>query len=145
MSAPPPDRDVIAVRAGETLDAAAVGAYLEGKLPAARGVPEIWQFPGGHANLTYLIHYPGADYVLRRGPHGEVAASAHDMGREYRVLSVLYRAFPPAPRAYLYCEDRAVIGAPFFIMERRHGIVVRREVPPEFGSGGDPRVTRKLS
>src|SRR5919197_3052568 len=67
------------------------------------------------------------------------------MGREFRVLSRLYRVFPPAPRAFLYCEDRAVIGVPFFVMERRHGVVVRREVPPEFGGGHDPAVNRKLS
>jgi aminoglycoside phosphotransferase (APT) family kinase protein len=106
----------------------------------------VWQFPGGHANLTYLLHYPGArDYVLRRPPPGDLPASAHDMGREYRVLSVLHRVYPPAPRAFCYCEDRSVIGAPFFVMERRRGTVVRREVPPEFGGGADPVQNRKLS
>jgi aminoglycoside phosphotransferase (APT) family kinase protein len=141
----PPDPDVIAPRQGEELDAETVGKYLAGRMPGADGTPEIWQFPGGHANLTYLVHYPTANYVLRRGPHGDVAASAHDMGREYRVLSVLYRSFPLAPRAYVYCEDASVIGAKFFVMERRHGVVVRRDVPPEFGGGKDPAKTRKLS
>jgi len=141
-----PDPDVIPVRPGEEMDAAAVGAYLEGKLEDVRGVPQIWQFPGGHANLTYLVCYPGErDYVLRRPPPGDLPAGAHDMGREYRVLSVLYRTFPPAPRAFLYCEDRAVVGVPFFVMERRHGTVVRREVPPEFGGGTDRVANRKLS
>jgi aminoglycoside phosphotransferase (APT) family kinase protein len=141
-----PDPDVIAVRPGEEVDAEAVGAYLAGKIPDVRGTPEIWQFPGGHANLTYLIHYPGgADYVLRRPPPGDLPASAHDMGREYRVLSVLHRAFAAAPRAYVYCEDRSVIGAPFFVMERRRGTVVRREVPPQFGGGTDRDANRKLS
>jgi aminoglycoside phosphotransferase (APT) family kinase protein len=141
-----PDPDVIAVRPGEEVDAGAVGAYLAGKIPGVRGTPEIWQFPGGHANLTYLIHYPGGvDYVLRRPPPGDLPASAHDMGREYRVLSVLHRAFAAAPRAYVYCEDRSVIGAPFFVMERRRGTVVRREVPPQFGGGTDRDANRKLS
>jgi aminoglycoside phosphotransferase (APT) family kinase protein len=140
-----PDPDVIPVRAGEEIDAERVGAYVGGKIPGASGVPEVWQFPGGHANLTYLLHYPGADYVLRRPPPGDLPASAHDMGREYRVLSTLYRVFPPAPRAYLYCEDKAIIGAPFFVMERRHGVVVRREVPPAFGGGEDRVANRKLS
>jgi aminoglycoside phosphotransferase (APT) family kinase protein len=141
-----PESDVLPVRPGEEIDAAAVGAYLEDRIEGARGTPEIWQFPGGHANLTYLVPYPGGrDYVLRRPPPGDIPASAHDMGREYRVLSVLYRTFPPAPRAYLYCEDRAVIGAPFFVMERRRGTVVRREVPPEFGGGSDRTANRKLS
>jgi aminoglycoside phosphotransferase (APT) family kinase protein len=83
--------------------------------------------------------------VLRRPPHGDLAPGAHDMGREYRVLSVLHRAYPPAPRAFYFCEDRSVIGAPFFVMERRHGTVVRREVPPSFGGGKDPVANRKLS
>ena len=142
----PPDPDVVPVRPGEELNAAAVGAYLEGRLEAALGVPDVWQFPGGHANLTYLLHYPGGrDYVLRRPPPGDLPASAHDMGREYRVLSVLHRSFPPAPRAFLYCEDRTIIGVPFFVMERRRGTVVRREVPPEFGGGNDTATNRKLS
>ncbi len=136
----------MAFRDGEQIDAAALAPVLDGKLPGARGVPEMWQFGGGNANLTYLVRYPSGDeYVLRRPPHGPVAPSSHDMGREYRVLSVLYRAFPPAPRAYLYCEDASVIGAPFFVMERRRGIVVRKEVPPEFGGGKDPVANRKLS
>jgi aminoglycoside phosphotransferase (APT) family kinase protein len=146
MSEPrPPDPDVIPMRPGEELDAARVGAYLAGKIPGAEGVPDLWQFPGGHANLTYLVRYPAAAYVLRRGPHGDVAAGAHDMGREYRVLSVLHRTFPKAPRAFVYCEDRDVAGAPFFVMERRHGVVVRREVPAQFGGGQDPAAVRKLS
>jgi len=141
----PPDPDVIPVRPGEELDTVAVGAYLEGRIPGATGAPGIWQFPGGHANLTYLVHYPTADYVLRRPPPGDLPASAHDMGREYRVLSTLYRAFSPAPRAFVSCEDRSVIGAPFFVMERRHGVVVRREVPARFGGGQDRAANRKLS
>src|SRR6185369_18098821 len=113
-AATPPDPDVIAPRAGEELDAAAVARVVGGKMPGADGVPQIWQFPGGHANLTYLLQYSTAAYVLRRGPHGDVAAGAHDMGREYRVLSTLYRQFPLAPRAFVYCEDKSVIGAAFF-------------------------------
>ncbi len=145
MSHVAPDPDVVPVRPGEELDAVAVGRWLAGKVPGAGGTPGIWQFPGGHANLTYLIHYPTVSYVLRRPPHGDIPASAHDMGREYRVLSVLYRGFPAAPRAFVYCDDASVIGAPFFVMERRHGVVVRKEVPPEFGGGADPAQTRKLS
>ena len=141
----PPDPDVIAPRPGEELDADAVGRYLAGKMPGAEGTPEIWQFPGGHANLTYLVHYPTAKYVLRRGPHGDVAASAHDMGREYRVPvgSVpILRARAPRVRLLRGHERhrRALLQ-----MERRHGLVVRRDIPPEFGGGKDPAKTRKLS
>lgn len=147
MSSPtPPDPDVIPLRPGEEVDAAVVGRFLEGKIPGATGVPEIWQFPGGHANLTYLVVYPNAPhYVLRRPPHGDIPASAHDMGREYRVLSTLYKGFPQAPRAFAFCDDSSVLGRPFFVMERRRGVVVRREVPAIFGGGDDPVQNRKLS
>ena len=74
-----------------------------------------------------------------------MAPGSHDMHREYRALSVLWKAFPLAPRAYLYCDDVNLIGAPFFVMERRRGIVIRGAVPAEFGSGEDERANRKLS
>ena len=61
--------------------------------------PEVRQFSGGHANLTYLLTYPDAEFVLRRPPLGPVAPGSHDMAREYRVLSRLWQAFRPAPRA----------------------------------------------
>src|SRR5207244_13345417 len=90
--------------------------------------------------------YPCVPISLRRRPpRRDRPYSAHYMGPEFRVLSVLYKVFPPAPRAFLYCEDTSVIGRPFFVMERRRGTVVRREVPPEFGGGKDPVANRKLS
>ncbi|MGI9591176.1 MAG: phosphotransferase family protein [Myxococcota bacterium] len=85
------------------------------------------------------------EYVLRRPPLGPVAKSSHDMQREYRALSKLWRRFDKAPRAFLYCADPEVIGADFQVMERRHGIVVRNEVPECFGGGRDPVANRKLS
>src|SRR5690606_8294758 len=103
-----------------------------GRLPGADHAPTVRQFGGGAANLTYLLDYGTHEYVLRRPPLGPVAASAHDMGREYRVLSVLYQSFPYAPRAFLFCDDESIIGAPFFVMERRYGMVVRRAMPDAY-------------
>jgi aminoglycoside phosphotransferase (APT) family kinase protein len=137
--------ETIAIREGEDFDHAALVEYLRGKLPGSDRPLEVTQFAGGHANLTYLLRYRDAEYVLRRPPLGPVAPTSHDMGREYRVLSVLYKGYPVAPRAYLYCEDPAIIGAPFFIMERRRGTVVRRAIPAQFGSGRDPAVNRRIS
>lgn len=137
--------ETIPVREGEDFDHRQLAEFLKGKLPDAEGSLDIVQFAGGHANLTYLLRYGSTEYVLRRPPIGPVAPSAHDMGREYRVLSVLYQAYRPAPRAFLYCDDPAVIGAPFFVMERRRGIVVRRHIPPEFGGGNDPAINRRIS
>jgi aminoglycoside phosphotransferase (APT) family kinase protein len=137
--------ETIAVREDERFDEAKVAAYLRGKLPGSERPLAVSQFAGGHANLTYLLRYGEMEYVLRRPPLGPVAATAHDMGREYRVLSVLYEGYPLAPRAYVYCDDASVIGAPFFVMERRRGTVVRRAIPPEFGGGGDPVKNRQIS
>ena len=135
--------DVIAVRLDEKLDETVLAAYLRDKLDGSDNPLTIRQFGGGAANLTYLLDYGAAQYVLRRPPLGPVAASAHDMGREYRVLSVLWRAFPYAPRAFLFCDDPAIIGAPFFVMERRQGVVVRRALPDAFA--GQPDVPRRMS
>lgn len=137
--------ETIAIREGEDFDHHVLAEYLKGKLPGSERALEVVQFAGGHANLTYLLRYGDTEYVLRRPPLGPVAPSSHDMGREYRALSVLYQAYPLAPRAYVYCEDPSIIGAPFFVMERRRGIVVRRQVPAAFGSGNDPVANRKMS
>ena len=131
--------DVIDVRPDERFDEAKLAAYLRGKLPGTEQPLTVRQFGGGAANLTYLLDYGHGkrEYVLRRPPLGPVAKSAHDMNREHRVLSVLHQVFPLAPRAFLYCEDPEIVGADFFVMERRHGTVVRRAIPPEFAAMPD--------
>ena len=139
-----PQRDLIDVRPDERFDEARLEAWLRGKLPGADGPMAVRQFGGGKANLTYQLKFAsGAEYVLRRPPLGPVAPSAHDMGREYRVLSVLHRACEFAPRSWLYCQDESVIGAPFQVMTRCHGLVVREALPPPFAA--DPSAPRKMS
>lgn len=137
--------ELIEVRPDEQIDLASLASYLQGRLADARGPLSVRQFAGGHANLTYLLVYPQGEYVLRRPPLGPVAPGAHDMSREFTVLARLWQAFPPAPRAYLLCEDLSVIGSPFFVMERKYGVVVRNSVPVQFGSGRDQRANRRLS
>jgi aminoglycoside phosphotransferase (APT) family kinase protein len=137
--------DLIDVRADEVIDAERLAEFLAGKLEGAEKVPGVLQFSGGHANLTYLLTYPDVEYVLRRPPLGPLAPGAHDMAREFRVLSRLWKAFPPAPRAFVLCDDPGVIGAPFFVMERRGGVVVRNGVPERFGAGMDEEANRRLS
>jgi aminoglycoside phosphotransferase (APT) family kinase protein len=132
--------DVAPVRPDERLDVAVVADYLRGRVPGTDEPLEIFQFPGGHANLTYLLRYGDThEYVLRRPPLGPVAPRSHDMVREFRALSALGPFFAPAPRVYVLCEDPAVIGAPFFVMERRHGIVIRRTMPPEIADDATTR------
>jgi aminoglycoside phosphotransferase (APT) family kinase protein len=137
--------ELIPVRPDEHLDEAALVRWIDGRLPGSDGPLEVLQFARGKANLTYLLRFGAHEYVLRRPPLGPVAPSSHDMAREHRVLSGLWRAFPEAPRAHLFGDDESVIGAPFFIMERRHGVVVQNAVPPIFGGGEDATANRKLS
>jgi aminoglycoside phosphotransferase (APT) family kinase protein len=120
--------EVAAVRAGEELDLAAVGAFLRTEL-GIDGPVSMLQFPKGSANLTYLLEVAGQKLVLRRPPFGRVAPGAHDMGREYKALSRLWRAYPPAPRALAFCDDEAVLGARFFVMEYRPGVVIWDALP----------------
>jgi aminoglycoside phosphotransferase (APT) family kinase protein len=128
--------ETIDVRPDERLDEGRLHEYLRGKLPAADRSLRVRQFGGGAANLTYLLDFEGQEYVLRRPPLGPVAPSAHDMGREFRVLSVLHRAFSPAPRAFLFCEE-PVLGSPFLVMERKHGVVVRHTLPSLYAAQED--------
>ena len=135
--APPHPSDTISVRADERLDEQLVSDFLRGKLPGTENSLTVRQFGGGAANLTYLLDYGSHEYVLRRPPLGPVAPSAHDMARESKVLLRLWEAFPLAPRAYLFSDDESIVGAPFFVMERRHGLVVRDSIPPVYHAKRD--------
>src|SRR4051812_22578135 len=141
--------DVREVRADEQLDWPRLVAWLRERLPN-RAIPRldlhqeptIAQFPGGHSNLTYLVCFGDAEIVVRRPPLGPVPPTAHDMGREFRWLSAMHAVFPLAPRPYALCDDPSVVGAVFYAMERRHGIVVRAEEPPALAN---PQARRRLS
>ncbi|HYL78435.1 MAG TPA: phosphotransferase family protein [Bryobacteraceae bacterium] len=135
--------DTAAVRAGEELNLDVLRAYLRDKIEGA-GSLTIEQFPGGHSNLTYLVRTPAREYVLRRGPLGPVAPKAHDMAREYMVLKAVHPFFAAAPEVYHLCEDTSIVGAVFFLMERRRGIVMRDHIPAELAAFPDyqARVSR---
>ncbi|HEX4900055.1 MAG TPA: phosphotransferase family protein [Pyrinomonadaceae bacterium] len=126
-------KDSIALRPGEELDLETLDHYLRRQLSTLTFDPgsalELGQFPGGHSNLTYLVRYGEKEFVLRRPPIGPVAPTAHDMPREYNLLCVIHPHFPLAPKPFLLCEDVAVIGAPFYLMERRQGLIVRQSLP----------------
>jgi aminoglycoside phosphotransferase (APT) family kinase protein len=117
-----------AVRPGEELDTAALAAYLDREL-SAHGAVAVEQFPGGHSNLTYLVRHGDAEYVLRRPPFGSHVKSAHDMGREVAVLSKLAPVYARAPRVIAYEPTGGVLGAPFYLMERRRGVILRKTLP----------------
>ena len=129
--------DTTQVRGGEEVDVAALASYLGGKIDGFDQGIRVEQFPSGHSNLTYLLRTGEREYVLRRAPLGPVAPKAHDMAREYRVLAAVHPHFPESPKVYLLCEDPAVIGAAFFVMERRRGMVLRDQVPAELAAVPD--------
>ncbi|TVP91104.1 MAG: phosphotransferase family protein [Pseudomonadaceae bacterium] len=130
------------IRAGEELDADAVDRYLKTQIEGLQGTPTIRQFPGGASNLTYLVAYPEQEFVLRRPPFGVKAKSAHDMGREYRIINQLNDGFPYCPKAYAHCTDESVLGCEFYVMERVNGVILRADLPPELGL--DEASTREL-
>jgi aminoglycoside phosphotransferase (APT) family kinase protein len=133
------------VRRADQLDWPRIAAHLRHHLPALIDAPfrHVQQFTNGAANLTYLLHFGDRTIVLRRPPAGTLAPGAHDMKREWRVLSRLWRHFDRAPRAHLFCDDHAIAGADFFVMEHRPGVVIRGEIPaPLAGLAG---VARRMS
>jgi len=122
----------VRVRSGEELDQARVREYLIDNIPGLSGEMEIRQFPSGFSNLTYLVKLGEREMILRRPPFGKKAKSAHDMSREYRVLKNLKPYFRYCPGALLYSEDEAVMGCPFYVMERLKGIILRKNFPGGF-------------
>jgi aminoglycoside phosphotransferase (APT) family kinase protein len=130
------------VRAGEELDLARLQPFLFDHFGRS-GPVSVEQFPSGHSNLTYLVRLGSRKVVLRRPPFGSSVRSAHDMAREYRVLSKLHSSFPAAPMAILYCDDPSILGAPFYLMEPIRGMIIRREPPS--GVPFPPETARRLS
>ena len=121
--------ETTAARPGEELNGDRVRSFLGSQLAIKAAEIEIFQFPAGSSNLTYLIKIGGAEYVLRRPPFGNTVRSAHDMGREFKVLSKLSTVYPPAPKPILFCENVEIIGSEFYVMERREGLIIRGRSP----------------
>ena len=119
------------IRSGEELDLDALQTYLSAEWPGHEHIEALRQFPGGYSNLTYALRTNQGEYVLRRPPFGANIKSAHDMGREYRVLSMLRPHYAQVPQAVLRCDQEEVIGAPFYIMERVQGVILRNQPPKD--------------
>jgi aminoglycoside phosphotransferase (APT) family kinase protein len=127
------------VRHGEELDLERLAVHLKERVPEIAGsdVLSVEQFPSGHSNLTYLVRAGAHEYVLRRPPFGSKVKSAHDMGREYRILSKLHAVYPLAPEPVVFCEDPAVLGADFYMMRRVKGIILRKDLPAGLSMSAD--------
>ncbi|MGI8784371.1 MAG: phosphotransferase family protein [Acidobacteriota bacterium] len=142
--------DTRPVRPSEQLDWTALDSYVRARFETVEvagrdksATLEVEQFHGGHSNLTYLLRYGAHEMVLRRAPFGLVPARAHDMAREYRTLAALHPVFPLCPRPLLLCEDPAILGAVFYVMERRSGVIIRDQEPPSFQQ--HPELRRQVS
>ena len=135
-----------AVRPGEELDLAKLEPFLRSHFPAESGALVVRQFPSGHSNLTYSVYLGEREFVLRRPPFGSKVKTAHDMSREFRVLSKLHPAYSPAPKVLLYCDDDSILGAPFYVMEPVRGIILRRNLPQglEFPAGTARRLSESF-
>ena len=131
------------VRTDEKFDEAVLAAYLKEHVPALEGELRVQQFHGGSANLTYSLSFDGTECVLRRPPLGPVAPKSHDMRREFAGLSALAPVYPHSPRPIHLCEDESVIGAVFFLMERRNGLVIRKEWPEDLPDS--PELRKRMS
>lgn len=121
------------VRPGEEIDITRLSSYLRDHLDLADGEIEVEQFPAGSSNLTYLIRLGHTEFVLRRPPFGNTVKTAHDMQREFDVLSKLSAVYAPAPKPLLFTEDASIIGSEFYLMERRRGLIIRGKIPEIHG------------
>lgn len=118
-----------AVRDENAFDPAVILPFLKSQIPdLAEGPLQLKQFAGGASNLTYWLKIGGREMILRRPPPGVKAKSAHDMGREFRVMQRLNPHFP-CPRPLAYCEDESLIGSTFYVMEKFEGVILRRDLP----------------
>ena len=131
------------IRSGEELDIQKLSTYLKNNVAEVGSEISVKQFPGGFSNLTYLITAGTKEYVLRKPPFGANIKSAHDMSREYNVLSLLEPVYSKIPKPIIYCEDDAIVGAPFYLMERVKGVILRNKIPK--GLDLTPEHFKKLS
>jgi aminoglycoside phosphotransferase (APT) family kinase protein len=129
-------------RAGEELDRGKLAAYLAERL-GWQGEVAVDQFGSGYSNLTYLVRCDGHEAVLRRPPVGSKVKTAHDMGREFRILSGLASVYELTPRPLALCDDTEVLGAPFYLMERVRGVILRSRLPA--GLELPPPTAKKLA
>ncbi|MCK0122170.1 phosphotransferase family protein [Loktanella sp. F6476L] len=126
-----------AIRDGEELDLDLLGPWMSQNLPHLQGRPEVTQYTGGASNWTYRLKYDNDDLILRRPPMGTKAKGAHDMGREFRLQQALQPVFSYVPTMHAYCEDSAIIGDEFYVMERLNGIIPRKNLPRDVSLSPD--------
>ncbi len=131
------DTNTVPLKQEEHIDIDRLNQYLQQYAPQTGMIKEIGRFTGGYSNLTYLLQTENKEYVLRKPPAGAHIKSAHDMGREFRVLSLLKPYYAKVPTPIVYCEATDIVGSPFYVMEKLPGIILRAgnapkmNIPPE--------------
>lgn len=132
------------IRPGEEIDQERLRSYLLTVLPHLEDQRlRVQQFPSGYSNLTYLIQVGGESMVLRRPPVGVKIATAHDMSREFKILSALHPVYGKVPEPLVFCGDSNVIGSPFYLMERVEGMILRRDINPVIAPS--PELTSEIA
>ena len=130
----------VEVREAHRFDVAALERYLAERIEGFKGPLTVRQFMGGQSNPTYYLSTPGVDYVLRRKPPGKLLPSAHAVDREYRVITALAGSGVPVPHTYLLCQDDAIIGTWFYVMECVPGRVLTDPRLPGIAAGDRVRM-----
>ncbi len=127
------------------IDAERVARFVREHVPGAEAPLRFELIAGGRSNLTYRVRSGRLSWVLRRPPLGHVLPTAHDMIREYRVLSALTDTEVPVPRPIALCEDTEVNGAPFYLMEYTPGVVIENELPDGYAASPEERRAMSLA
>jgi aminoglycoside phosphotransferase (APT) family kinase protein len=125
------------------IEPAALAGFFAARVPGGDAPLAFRLIGDGRSNLTYLVEGGGRRWVLRRPPLGHVLPTAHDMAREHRVMLALADTDVPVPRPLALCEDAALLGAPFYVMEHRPGVVLEEALPPDWA--GSPDACRRIS
>jgi aminoglycoside phosphotransferase (APT) family kinase protein len=125
------------------IDYNGVRRFFAERIPGGDAPLQIELISGGRSNLTYLVRADGREWVLRRPPLGHVLPTAHDMAREFRVLSALAGTDVPAPRTFALCEDSSYNGVPFYLMEYKTGVILADHLPAGFAD--TPEERRRIS
>jgi aminoglycoside phosphotransferase (APT) family kinase protein len=139
------DKETTEIRAGHTLDIAALSAYLADHMPGFSGPLEIRQFRGGQSNPTYRLTAGAKKYVLRKKPNGQLLYGAHMIEREYRVMRALKGSDVPVPNVPLLCEDGSIIGTPFYVMDFLEGRIFRDPAMPEVDAAERAQIYSAMS
>ncbi|HMO96896.1 MAG TPA: phosphotransferase family protein [Tepidiformaceae bacterium] len=125
----------------QLLDIAKFEAFIDANVPGSSGPLEVKKHVAGFSNETFFVTRGNDKWVMRRPPRGPLLPTAHDVIREYRYISALH-GHARVPRPIVACEDPEVIGAPFYLMERKDGVVIRAEMPPAYDT---PQGRRKVA